>query len=538
MAAQTSKCILLMDEDAETLEKLQAVLRREGFRVLVAADGLAGLRLAHRERPDLIILDLLLADIDGIQVCLQLREDETTRHIPILLHTALAIPERGPGGQFALGLDRPVISVDAYMPKPTDLRRIVEIVWAMVEPDHPFSTPVGEVVLIIDNNTEQRSRVANALSHYGYHVFTAQDANTGLRLMQATRPDLILINEQLSGSRTILSHARRTYHDPAIIPIIDQKEEMSTALLEDVDDYLLQPIKPWQAIIAVKSALEKLRARRLNQELTNQLRQSNRRLLETKQALQGQNRELQVTNERLRLLHSAKQTFASMVVHDLRTPLSAIMSALALLQMDPTLKPSERQKETLSGALAAGRQLVRLTEVLLDLQLLEQGKMPLNLEPVAPNSLIEASLEQLTPMLEVHEIRTHTELEDKLPVLWLDWVITQRVIENLLDNAIKFTPPGGEINLRSRSEDGYVVFIVQDTGPGIPADQKQVMSDQFSQMTLENVVLQPGFGLGLAFCKLATDAMRGRLWVESEMGCGSTFYVAFPIPDEKEHETR
>jgi signal transduction histidine kinase len=57
-------------------------------------------------------------------------------------------------------------------------------------------------------------------------------------------------------------------------------------------------------------------------------------------------------------------------------------------------------------------------------------------------------------------------------------------------------------------------------------------------MTLENVVLQPGFGLGLAFCKLATDAMRGRMWVESEVGCGSTFYVAFPIPDEKEHETR
>jgi signal transduction histidine kinase len=73
---------------------------------------------------------------------------------------------------------------------------------------------------------------------------------------------------------------------------------------------------------------------------------------------------------------------------------------------------------------------------------------------------------------------------------------------------------------------------VQDTGPGIPEDQKQVMFDQFSQISLENVVLQPGFGLGLAFCKLAADSMQGRIWVHSQLGIGSTFYVAFPVPEE------
>lgn len=535
MALQTSKCILLMDEDAETLEKLQAVLRREGFRVLVAADGQAGLRLARREHPDLIILDLLLAGVDGLQVCLHLREDETTRHIPILLHTALAIPDRGPDGQFVLAPDQPIISVDAYMPKPTDLRRMVEMVWAMVEPDRPFSGQAGEVVLIVDDDSEQRARIAKALNHYGYHVFTAQDIVNGLRLTQATQPDLILINDHLSGSRTVLSHAQRLYHDPAIITIIDQEAEMSTALLGDVDDYLTQPIKPWQVVLTVKSALEKLRARRLNQALTNQLRQTNRRLLETRQALQGQNQELQMTNERLRLLHNAKQTFASMVVHDLRTPLSAMMGTLALLQIDATLKLSERQQELLKGALAAGQQLVRLTETLLDLQRLEEGQMPLTMEPVDPNSLIEASLEQLAPMIEVQEVSVRTDLEDNLPILWVDWMVAQRVIENLLDNAIKFTPPGGEITLRSRLEDDFVIFSVQDTGPGISDDQKQVIFDQFSQMSFEGALVQPGFGLGLAFCKLATDAMQGRIWVNSELGRGSTFYVAFSVPKEPKY---
>lgn len=535
MAAQTSKRILLMDEDAETLEKLQAVLRREGFRVSVAADGQAGLHLAQREHPDLIILDLLLAGVDGLQVCLQLREDETTHHIPILLHTALAVPDRGPDGRLALARDQPIISVDAYMPKPTDLRRIVEIVWAMVEPDRPFGGQTGEVVLIIDHNHEQRASMAKALNHYGYHVFTAQDVNSGLRLTQATQPDLILINDQLPGSRTVLSHARGAYRDPAIITIIDREEEMSTVLLEDVDDYLLQPIKPWQAILTVKSALEKLRARRLNRELTHQLRQANRRLLETRQALQGQNKELQMTNERLRLLHSARHAFISMVVHDLRAPLSAVMGALALLQIDATLELSDRQQETLNGAQAAGRQLVRLTGTLLDLQRLEERQIPLSMEPIAANSLIEASLEQLAPMLEVQEVRTHIDLEENLPPLWVDWVVAQRVIENLLDNAIKFTPPGGEITLRSRLENEFVVFSVQDTGPGIPGDQKQIIFDQFSQMSFESGLVQPGFGLGLAFCKLATDAMQGRIWVKSELGRGSTFYVAFRVHEDQKY---
>jgi signal transduction histidine kinase len=536
VTAQTSKSILLMDEDAETLEKLQGVLRREGFRVLVAADGDAGLRLARREHPDLIILDLLLAGLDGIQVCLQLREGETTCDIPVLLHTALAIPDRGPNGQFALASDQPVISVDAYMPKPTDLRRMVEIVWALVEPDRPFPGQAGEVVLIIDNNSEQRGRVGKALSHYGYHVITAQDVNTGLRLTQVTQPDLILINDELSGSRTIPTHARRTYNEPAIITVVDQEAEMTTALLEDVDDYLPQPIKPWQAILTVKSALEKLRARRLNRELTNQLRQTNLRLLETRQALQGQNKELNVTNERLRALHIAKQTLASMIVHDLRTPLTAVMGALALLEMEPSLELSDRQKETMDGALAAGQQMVRLIDALLDLKQLEEGQLPLTLEPVDPNAVMEASLEQLTPMLKVQEIHTRTDLQGDLPTLWVDWVVTQRVIENLLDNAIKFTPPGGEITLSSRLEDDRVVLSVQDTGSGIPEDQKQIMTEKFGRMSFEDAyetaLVQPGFGLGLAFCKLATDAMKGHIWVNSDLGRGSTFCVAFPAQAE------
>jgi signal transduction histidine kinase len=534
VATQTAKSILLIDEDAETLEKLQSVLRREGFRVLIAADGHAGVRLAQQNHPDLIILDLLLAGMDGIQVCLQLREEEATHNIPILLHTALAIPYRGPSGEFALASDQPVISVDAYMPKPTDLRRVIEVVWAMLEPERPSSDQTGEVVLIVDNNASQRSSIAKALNDYGYCVLSAKDANIALRLTQDTQPDLILINGQMPGNRIILSHARRTYYDPAIVSMISQEAEMSTAILEEVDDYVLQPVKPWQALLAVKSAMEKLRARRLNRELTNQLQQTNRRLLETKQALQGQNEELQVTNERLRLLHDAKQTFASMVVHDLRTPLSAIMGALTLLQIDRTLKLSERQEETIGGALAAGRQLVRLTDTLLDLQRLEAGQLPLSLEPTDPNNLIEASLQQMAPMLEVQEVSTHTELEENLPSLWVDWLITQRVIENLLDNAIKFTPPGGQITLRTHLEDNSVILSVQDTGPGIPDNQKQLMLDRFQQMPLGNLTLQPGFDLGLAFCKLATDAMKGRIWVTSKVGHGSTFYLAFPTHEGQE----
>jgi signal transduction histidine kinase len=521
-----------MDEDAETLEKVQGGLRREGFRVLVAADGEAGLRLAQRERPDLIILDLLLGGVDGIQVCHELREHPDTRAIPILLHTALSIPERGPDGRFALTPEQPIISVDAYMPKPTDLRRMLELVWALVEPDRPFSYQAGEVVLLIDGDDEQRAQIATALDHHGYHVIPAHDVGSGLRLSQTIQPDLIVFDDKLPGSRSIPSHARRMYRDPALIVIVGQETDIAAALLEDVDDYLLQPIQPGQAVLSVKSAMDRLRAQRLNRELTNQLRQSNRRLLETKQALHGQNRELQISNERLRLLHTARQTFVSMVVHDLRTPLSAMMSTLALLQGEPGHKADERQQETMNGALAAGQRMVRLIDTLLDLQALEAGHLPLTLEPMDANGLIISSLEELRPMFEVHEIRVESELSNPLPILWVDGMVTHRVLVNLLDNAIKFTPPGGIIHLSSHQEGEQVVFSIQDSGPGIPEDQKKVMVDRFGQPAVAPVLVQPGFGLGLAFCKLAADAMHGRIWVDSDLGHGSTFHVAFPAARE------
>jgi signal transduction histidine kinase len=163
----------------------------------------------------------------------------------------------------------------------------------------------------------------------------------------------------------------------------------------------------------------------------------------------------------------------------------------------------------------------------------------LSLEPVDPNTVLEASLEQLKPMLQVQEIHASTDLEEDLPTLWVDWMVAQRVIENLLDNAIKSTPPGGEITLRSRLEDGRIILSVQDTGSGIPDDQKQTMTEKFSQMSFEDAfstaLVERGFGLGLAFCKLATDAMQGHIWVNSELGSGSTFYVAFPVRTEPEH---
>jgi signal transduction histidine kinase len=172
--------------------------------------------------------------------------------------------------------------------------------------------------------------------------------------------------------------------------------------------------------------------------------------------------------------------------------------------------------------------MVRLTNALLDLHLLEEGQLPLSLEPVDPNSIIAASLEQLRPMFDVHEIRAQADFQENLPALYVDWVVTQRVIENLIDNAIKFTPPGGEITLRSRQCGDDVVFSVKDSGPGIPNDQKQVMVERFEQLSFNEVIVQPGFGLGLAFCKLATDSMQGRIWVDTELGRGSTFYVSFP----------
>lgn len=231
--------------------------------------------------------------------------------------------------------------------------------------------------------------------------------------------------------------------------------------------------------------------------------------------------------ERLEL-ERVREDLTHMIVHDLRNPLSSIMSSLELIHMalkDPTVRIS--LDDLFNVAQRSGERLFGLIDSILDIARLESGKTKLTWQRIDIGKTVDEALEQVRPVAISRGIHLETCVPDDLPELAGDQGLILRVVANLLDNAIKFTPPEGTIRIVvERPSADTVLFAVSDTGPGIPPEYQQRIFDRFARVPDQRV---PGTGIGLAFCKLAVEAHGGRIWVESPPGGGATFKFTLPL---------
>jgi len=232
-------------------------------------------------------------------------------------------------------------------------------------------------------------------------------------------------------------------------------------------------------------------------------------------------------SERVALEHM-REDLTHMIVHDLRNPLGSIMSSLQLIhtafvEHDETLPVMQ----LLRVAMRSGQRLYRLIGSLLDLGRLEAGETELKKTLVDAEALAQEAIEQIQPSALNKRQVLATCIVPGLPRVAADRDLILRVLTNLLDNAVKFTPREGRITLGVERRGAEMLFSVADTGRSIPPEYRQRVFDRF--VSLENVEGLKGAGLGLAFCKLAVEAHEGRIWVESEPGQGSTFYFTLPL---------
>ena len=227
-------------------------------------------------------------------------------------------------------------------------------------------------------------------------------------------------------------------------------------------------------------------------------------------------------------LDELRRDLTSMIFHDLRSPLGNVISSLEMLQVS-LAESDETTRSVLSIALRSSRRLSRLVESLLDLGQLETGQAVLHKTMSSLSGLIADAAEEIHP---VAEARGHT-IQFSLPkgdplMVEMDVEMIRRVMINLLENAIKYTRPPGRITVFGRREDGAVIVGVRDSGPGIAPQDQRTVFEKFARLAHEG---QPkGLGLGLAFCRLAAEAHGGTIWVESELGQGSTFAFSLPRP--------
>ncbi len=235
--------------------------------------------------------------------------------------------------------------------------------------------------------------------------------------------------------------------------------------------------------------------------------------------------------DRLRELDQMKIDYIGHLSHELRTPLTAIKEASRMLQEGVFVAVPERERELKTLVLDECERLIRSVNRLLDFSMMESGMMPLTLQDAGLLPIVEKNLQRFSPIAQRKKIDLQMQIPQDLPPMRMDVEKIDVVLENLLSNALKFTPEGGGILItaKHRLEAGNIEVAVSDTGRGIPESGLKEVFEKFRRVDDGKGAVR-GTGLGLAIVKHIINAHGGRVWAESKIGKGSTFTFSLPVP--------
>jgi len=369
-------------------------------------------------------------------------------------------------------------------------------------------------VMIVDDTPANLSLLETLLRANGYEVACFPSGAPALRAASHHPPDLILLDIMMPDMNGF-DVCRRLRGDPALreIPVIfisalDDAVSKVKAFTEGGVDYVTKPPETEEVLARVKTHIS--------------MRRQQMKIVKQKEQLQS-------SLDALRDLEEQRDQLVHMIVHDMRSPLMGIVLASELLE----LKLDELHNEELLGhirsIMASSNRLKSMVVTLLDISRMEAREMPLKPQRCSMHDVVSAAIVSLGPL--IGECNLVYEPPDKNVTAFCDLEITQRIVENLLGNAAKFSGKGGTIRLEIAETVGNVKVSVHDTGPGVPPEFYGLIFQKFGQAPLRARDKRYSTGLGLAFCKLAVEAQGGHIGVQSEVGKGSTFWFTLPLPD-------
>jgi signal transduction histidine kinase len=277
-----------------------------------------------------------------------------------------------------------------------------------------------------------------------------------------------------------------------------------------------------------------LKPLRLLQEGVHKIGQgelSHRLTIRTGDEIQMAADEFNAMADSLERLEATKRDLTHMIVHDLKSPLSSVLGSIDYVLMAAKEVSPEHRKLLMLGS-KAGKDQLRMIQNLLDLGKMEEGKLELHPETFSLLDLAGQCVDDLEANINREGKMVSVEVPKDLPKAYADRDLIHRVLSNLVANALKHTSKGAEIAIRAEAgADGRsVVLSVRDTGEGIPAEYLEKIFEKFGQAELRRQAFRVGSGLGLTFCKLAVESHGGKIWVKSDVGKGSEFFVELPGP--------
>ena len=372
-------------------------------------------------------------------------------------------------------------------------------------------------ILIVDDEIKNIRLFKAMLMSESYLTLEALSGEQALEMVSVVNPDLILLDVMMPGINGFdVCRKLKRAEETKIIPIVmvtalSEKAHRLEALEAGADDFLSKPVDRSELVVRAKSLL---------------------RIKTYHDELRARNSEIAEQNEKLRELQKIKEGLTHMIIHDLNNPLSSIIGALDLISLKESAL-SQKSLGSMNACLDYCRDLKDMILSLLGIHRMEEGKLNLDIELSNITELIREVMQQSEFKAMKNQVRLFANGSKAPYTVAIDRGLIKRVILNLLSNAIRHTPTGGKVEVKTdlNIADESIRIQVVDTGNGLAPEYHQKVFDKFEQVCLnqEGVALGSG-GLGLAFCKMAVEAHGGKIWVESEgEGQGANFQFTLPV---------
>jgi len=259
------------------------------------------------------------------------------------------------------------------------------------------------------------------------------------------------------------------------------------------------------------------------------------KLRQTNKQLDGKIAELSERNIELFKAGKIKGEFLANISHEFRTPLNAILGFAEILREKPEVLKKDKGRRYAENIISSGKRLLNMINDLLDLAKTEAGKMELHIEKTSVSQLCKELVASFSQLSKRKKIKVKLVVDEDIPILSTDPGKVQQILYNFLSNAVKFTPERGRIEIRAGMADEKTVRIaVADTGCGIAEADKKKIFEKFRQADGSITRESTGSGLGLAISRELASMLAGSIWMESEVGEGSTFWLDIPVTIAKE----
>jgi len=509
-----SKRVLVVDNDRFCVELLGDILSQAGCQVSKAYDGMEALEIVQAELPDVVFLDIVMPKIDGDRLFYYIRNHPRTCHIPIVIVSGTLAEDPGE----VLGM-----KADAYVAKGRRDEFQRNILTALQRIERGGSETDQEILGL--ENLVPRHKVKELLGLRRFSQMVLRTIAEGIAqvdgrqrilfvnracLEMICRPELELMGLPVAD---ILTADHRATLDEAIARFVGAPDEPSAPVTLQHREKVLCITFAW-----------------INPSETGQ---GFFMILRDVTDLAHKIDELSEANARLQAMDRMRSELLTMVSHDLHTPLTAIKGSLEVLLHETV--GVELSHELLEIAKKNADRLFRMVSDILDLARIEAGRFKRRREPFDVKTSLRGTVDRLQQIAHGKDITVTFRAPEGMTLVSADSVRMEQVFTNLLGNALKFTPRGGRISVVVDDLGSDVLVKVEDSGVGIPQEHLDRIFDRFYRVPLPAGLEVEGTGLGLSICRAVVDEHGGRIWVESQVGRGSAFFVT--IPKESPVET-